>query len=571
MAMHDTLYLPLSEIASRAGLVDRPVAWHDGEAVDRAAFLALVARWQAAFEAQRGERWALYVENPLQFAAALYGAWHAGKTVYLPGDAQPATAQRLRAVTDGLAGDWPDGVQALQHPSDSPRAPLDLQRTRLVLFTSGSSGEPVAIDKAVAQLDAEIRMQHELFGVRWARHESLCVHATVSHQHIYGLLFAVLWPLAAGRRFATRRIGYAEEMIARLAATPSLLVASPAHLKRLPPGLDGSAARKTLQAVLSSGGPLPPDSALQAAQCFGDAPIEIFGSSETGGIAWRQRTRDGDAWRPLPGVDWKIDEGLLAVRSPHLPNADWWLTADRAESREDGRFVLLGRADRIAKIEEKRVSLSAIERRLQESPWVGEVRAVAVAVGAGLRVGVVYVPTAAGQQALAEQGPRAVRAALRELVRGHVDAVAVPRRWREVAALPVNAQGKTTEAALLALLAPRDELPAMRWIERGDALAQGEFGVDAGHPGFDGHFPQAPILPGVLQLQWAIQWARQCFGLRADVARIEVLKFQQPVLPGAELKFSLRRASPQTLQFAYESARGMHASGRIVFASEGAA
>jgi acyl-coenzyme A synthetase/AMP-(fatty) acid ligase len=38
----------------------------------------------------------------------------------------------------------------------------------------------------------------------------------------------------------------------------------------------------------------------------------------------------------------------------------------------DGGFVLAGRADRIVKIEEKRVSLSAIEQRLLASPLVRE-------------------------------------------------------------------------------------------------------------------------------------------------------------------------------------------------------
>jgi acyl-coenzyme A synthetase/AMP-(fatty) acid ligase len=559
-------FTALPGLASRPGLDTRPVAWRDGRDVPRAEWLQAVGCWQAAFEAQVGERVGLYLDDPFAFSAALYGAWHAGKTVVVPGDAQPATVQRLRTLVEAFAGDLPQGLQPAAQPSARPRTPLDLQRTRLVLFTSGSSGEPTAIDKALSQLDAEIRMQHELFGRTWAQAQDLRVHATVSHHHIYGLLFTLLWPLAAGRRFATQRLAYAEEMAERLAETPSLLVASPAHLKRLPEHIDWRGTRRQLRAVLSSGGPLPPEAALQAAQCFGEAPIEVYGSSETGGIATRQRTKDGELWRALPNVQWRIDgEGLLNVRSPHLPSDEWWVTADIAQPADDGRFVLRGRADRIAKIEEKRVSLSAIERALLATPFVAEARALPVPAGAGLRVGVVYVPTEAGRALSAAEGRRALHLKLRETLAGHLEPVALPRRWRAVDAMPVNTQGKTQEAVLRSLF-DEEAPPPVEWISRGAESASGRFVPPASHLAFDGHFPGTPILPGVVQLQWAVHWARDCFGVGTPVARIEVLKFQQVIPPGTVVSLALQwNEGKRTLGFRYESPAGHHASGRVVF------
>jgi acyl-coenzyme A synthetase/AMP-(fatty) acid ligase len=560
-------WLPLAELASRAGIDERAIAWRGGRAIDRAEFLRAVGCWQAAFEGVHGGSIALYSDDSFDFAAALYGAWHAGKRVVVPGDRQPGTVQRLQSLVDVLAGDLPGGLQPSSAPSIRPRRPLDLQATRLVLFTSGSGGEPVAIDKALAQLDAEIAMQHALFGARWAEHDDLRVHATVSHHHIYGLLFTLLWPLAAGRRFVVERIAYAEEMAERLAQTPSLLVASPAHLKRLPEQLDWAGARAMLKAVLSSGGPLPPEAALQAAACFGAAPIEIFGSSETGGIATRQRTHDGDQWRPLPNVQWRIDaEGLLEVSSPHLPNGEWWTTADLAQATEDGRFVLRGRVDRIAKIEEKRVSLSAIERGLLATPWIAEARALVVPAGHGERVGVVYVLNEPGRALLQAEGARALHLKLRAALASQLEPVALPRRWRGVDAMPVNTQGKTQEAALRALFAD-DGVPPIAWIENSRQHAIGRLCPPASHPAFDGHFPGAPILPGVVQLQWAVETARRCFGVAGPVQRLEVLKFQQVIRPETEVTLILRwSAESRSLQFRYESVAGVHAGGRVVFA-----
>ena len=59
-------------------------------------------------------------------------------------------------------------------------------------------------------------------------------------------------------------------------------------------------ARTQVRAIFSSGGPLLPESSQQAHALLGQSPTEVYGSSETGGVAWRQRARDGDAWTARP-------------------------------------------------------------------------------------------------------------------------------------------------------------------------------------------------------------------------------------------------------------------------------
>ena len=559
-------FIPLTEVASRPGLCDRVVAWRDGQRLDRSEFLRDIGRWQTAFAAHKGQRFAIYIEDPFDFAAALYGAWHAGKTPFLPGDAQPATVTRLNSLVDGLAGDLPGGFGPADLAAPQPAQSLSRAETRVFMFTSGSSGEPVALEKRLRQLDAEIHTQHEAFGQHWAKHAELVVYATVSQQHIYGLLFFVLWPLAAGRAFNTQQLRHPGEWVTRLGPTPSLLVSSPAHLARLPGGLDWSMARRGLQAVLSSGGPLSAEAASHAAHCLGMAPIEIFGSSETGGIAWRQRTVHADRWQLLPQVEWRVNQDLLEVRSPHLVDAHWLLTADRVRAEVDGSFVMLGRADRILKIEGERVSLSAIERRLVASLLVADAHVLTFTVGAGLRVAAVVVLSDSGREWLADQGRRAFIMMLRDWIIGHVERVALPRQWRLVDAIPVNPQGKITEAALAALF--DQDMPSMHWIELGPTRACAEFGVESDDAAFEGHFPEAAILPGVLQLDWAIRSARYCFTIATPVQGLEVLKFQQPVLPGTRLILKLQwKSEVRAMKFHFSSTAGTHSTGRVLFES----
>jgi acyl-CoA synthetase (AMP-forming)/AMP-acid ligase II len=95
-------WLPLAYVAMRP-LPGRGVATAP-HALDHAAFLHQVAGWRRAFAAQPGPDWVLYFDDAVRFAAALFGAWHAGKRVFLCGDNLPQTLTRLQAQVDGFAG-----------------------------------------------------------------------------------------------------------------------------------------------------------------------------------------------------------------------------------------------------------------------------------------------------------------------------------------------------------------------------------------------------------------------------------------------------------------------------------
>ena len=535
-----------------------------GAVLDHAGLHAQVERWRAAFAAAPGRDWALYLDDTLAFAAALFGAWYAGKRVFLGADNLPGTLQALQPHVNGFAGDIDPAWHPLQPAPTAPATTAALgtlqeAQCALVVFTSGSTGEPTAIGKRLDQLAREVEALQDAFGEGLAGAQ---VQGTVSHQHIYGLLFRVLWPLAAGRLIQPRRF-FHEDLVAALSREDSVLVATPAHLKRLPAQLDWSRLRGRLRAVFSSGGALPDEAAVQVRDLLGVAPTEVYGSSETGGIAWRRWQADAPVWQPLPGVQWRIEDGCLAVASPHLPDAGWWRTQDRVEAQAGAGFRLLGRADRIVKIEERRVSLDALERTLRTHEGVEEVR-VLVLPGARDQLAAVVVPA---DRSLLEDDEARRRAFQHQLAgvlaRSH-DAVTRPRRWRLVSVLPFNAQGKLTQAALAALF--QTDLPPPCWLQREPRQAALQVVLDPALPVFDGHFPQARVLPGVAQLDWAVRFGRQAFDMPATFVRMDAVKFQHVARPGDVLSLQLDwDAQRGVLAFRYTSALGVHASGKVVF------
>ena len=83
-------------------------------------------------------------------------------------------------------------------------------------------------------------------------------------------------------------------------------------------------------------------------------------------------------------------------------------------------------------------------------------------------------------------------------------------------------------------------------------------------PFFKGHFPEQAVLPGVTQLDWAIKLGCQHFGYDCNIAVLEVLKFQQLMLPGSQVDLCIsHNAAKAKLMFAYSDGDKRFASGRI--------
>jgi len=82
---------------------------------------------------------------------------------------------------------------------------------------------------------------------------------------------------------------------------------------------------------------------------------------------------------------------------------------------------------------------------------------------------------------------------------------------------------------------------------------------------FDGHFPGFPILPGVVQVDWAVELAREKLGLQGAFTGAENLKFVAIVKPGARPTLLLELAGGR-LRFSYHGAQRRYSSGVLVFA-----
>lgn len=557
--------LALSDCALTARPPATRIAYHAGRYFYADEFYAAVNYWVRQLQAQPFQRYALYTEDAYPFAVLLFALFHAGKQAWIPGNNRPGTAGQLLQLDCHLLGDW-DASQPFGHHlsamdgSNVSLSPLNLQETRLVIFTSGSAGQPKPIEKRLLQFQLEIAALEKQWGRRLGKAQVL---ATVSHQHIYGLLFRVLWPLSAGRCFHSPVHLNPETLIHNIKDT-AYWVASPAQLKRLDQNSPWGGIAE-LTAVFCSGGALHENARQQIKAHSGQQVIEVYGSSETGGIGWR---RHDTAWQLFDGMRLNFRDGRWRLHSPYLAateNEPFQLD-DQLSLQGDGRFILHGRLDRIVKIEEKRLSLSELEQRLTGTPWIAEAFTLTIAKNRDL-VGAAVVLAETGLGQLKTAGRNALINQMRALLCQWFEPIVLPRKWLFLDTMPLTAQGKIDQYLLKALLeTDTQKLPQVQAVCIKPDSVELTVKVPEGLIYFPDHFAGYPILPGVVQLAWVEHFGKLFFTIDKPFSQMEAVKFMKTIQPGDELKLSLNWAAlTGKLYFNFSSGEGVSSSGRMVY------
>ncbi len=410
---------------------DAPLFLRPSGAVTTRDFLQQAHALAAALPASR------YVLNAcrdrFRFALTVAAALIGDRVSLLCGDPSPP-------VLAALLERYPDtAVVDDDHPSVGPgrgvNPALPADRLAAIVFTSGSTGAPVAHEKRWGALVARSRAAGERFALDEAA--PAAVIGTVPPGHMYGFETTVLLPLHAACASWCGPAFFPADVSAALCATaaPHLLVTTPLQLRSLA-ALPGPYPGRCISATA------PLDAALAASlETAWSAELhEIFGATEVGSIATRRTARE-EGWRPYPGVSLRqtADAALVeAVGAPPFP------LADEIQLQADGTFRLLGRRTDLVKLGGRRASLAGLNRILTELQGVCD--------------GVFVVPDDLESRSTARLeavvvAPGRSRAELMAELRDRIDPVFLPRRLVRVDALPRNSLGKLPRQAVLDLLA----------------------------------------------------------------------------------------------------------------------
>ena len=323
------------------------------------------------------------------------------------------------------------------------------RRFSIVFHTSGSTSKPKRVVKTFEMLAKEVAFHRQRLSVR----KGTLFLATVESHHMYGMLWRKLLPEAAGCQADPETVLAPEHLIAKMeSAEKVFFVTTPTFLRRFCAYSGQYEVPQNCVEIVTSGALLDAKTSAAAKRVFGIAPLEIFGSTETGGVAWRRQCGENTGlydWTVFDPVDVKVSEdGRLVVNSPFSFRKNF-VMGDGVEMSPDGRhFKLLGRRDRLVKIAEQRVSLPEMEERIKALDGIDDVALVMLDGEKGPYLGAVI---ATADTFVRSHDAKTVLDVRRRLLPIFPKGT-VPKRYRFVSELPRNPQGKVLASELRGLL-----------------------------------------------------------------------------------------------------------------------
>ena len=247
-------------------------------------------------------------------------------------------------------------------------------------LTSGSTGLPKRVPRTLGDFYREIECVRNFILPSYA--DNTVGAATVTNFHAYGVLFRFLLPVISEIPVYVSMLEYQEQFMNLRGLSRNLfLISNPGFFKRL----DDTVCPVRVNLMMSAGGRLTAP-VFRKAKAVYDAPLlEIYGSTETGVMAYRYPENTEEEWL-VPSVSRveTVDEegnaagdtGLVRITSAHVNGGVPYTGSDviRLSENSCGRqsFTLLGRSDRIIKLEDNRVSLDELEKIITAHEFIRE-------------------------------------------------------------------------------------------------------------------------------------------------------------------------------------------------------
>jgi len=244
---------------------------------------------------------------------------------------------------------------------------FDSQDFSLTYFTSGSTGHPIAALKSKDNLEQEVKTISRLL----QKYSIKKVVVTVPFVHLYGTLFGLLYPMLNNIDVVIKE-HFLPHNLLDIIDVDTLVITTPMYIA----ALNKLQSEKDLSesVFISSTAPLDGETSRAFKEKFKADIIQIFGSTETGGIA--HKINENSLWTPFEGVNISSNEkGELKVRSPFVSKVLYEKgfrsthsevqTCDYIKEGKES-FQLIGRSSKIIKVAGKRYSTIQIENLLEE-------------------------------------------------------------------------------------------------------------------------------------------------------------------------------------------------------------
>jgi len=399
----------------------------------------------------------LFTENKALIAATILATIENGPEIALPF----AYSKQAFFEMHGVLGfnavivdkeiEMPEGITLLKpeisKSSDYLRPDIsfvDPDREFVHFYTGGSTGKPQRWSKSLKNLFSEAISHAAAFHIS----EADTFLATVPPYHIYGFLWSVLIPFVSSASVVANVYTYPHEIVTAIQKNNvSVFVSVPMHYRLIN---GNNLNNHYLRLAFSSAGTLDIEDGVAFTNGSGVCLHEIYGSTETGGIASRCRAEGDIFFTPFAHVDWYIKNEQLFVRSDGISSGvdknqeGFFHLGDRVFQINDNSFELLGRSDGVVKVGGRRVELNMICEKMKSLPDVTDVVVISLPTKTG-RENMIAALVVGDNEGFDKHY-------IRQKLSSLLEPYAIPRIIRVVEKIPATATGKYDRIAIEQLL-----------------------------------------------------------------------------------------------------------------------
>lgn len=395
---------------------------------------------------------------------------------------------------------------------------IDFTKPLINFYTSGSCGSPKIIKKSLYNLIREAQDIADEFDLK---NQNLTFMSTTTMCHLFGLTFHLMTPLCNGFMISTQNIYYPENAD----RDDAILISTPTFLSSVPKF--NMYFKVTPKYIVTAGSKL--DEKIFEYLEQNSKIIEIYGSTETGIIA--HKTHYKDEFELFKNVEIKANSTCVEISSDYF-YGDKVTINDNIELT-NRRLKIINRTDRLFKIYEKRVCADELEMNLKMSDFVDN----CYITKNNNKLVCLCALSQSGKKYLLDNGVPSLTKSLKSYIANFSEVI--PQKWKYIDKIPMTIAGKTNKILINHLFNVNLSLPVIldRELSRNSVTYKLFFYNQCNF--FSGHFNEFKLVPGVLQLYLAKEFANAHFNLSLGQGQWKKIKFSSIIEPDSIVNLKL--------------------------------